>query len=121
MSTKFRPNRSVPPAQTCVLTECMGLISGAWAPNVVWYLRGGPRRFNELRVDIPPVSAKVLTQRLRELEARGLVHRAVQPTSPPAVEYSLTRFGTELIPALEAIVAVGNKLKTRRRRPGRST
>ena len=116
MSLKVRKNRSTPPPPTCLLTECMSLIAGAWAPNVIWHLRAGPRRFNELRIDIPPVSAKVLTQRLRELEARGLVRRAVQATSPPSVEYSLTSFGEELVPALEAIVTVGHRLKSIQRR-----
>jgi DNA-binding HxlR family transcriptional regulator len=90
----------------------MMIIAGAWAPNVIWHLREGPRRFSELRIDIPPVSAKVLSQRLRELEMRGVVRRSIQPTSPPSVEYSLTPLGVELIPALDAIVQVGHKLKT---------
>src|SRR5215475_13032908 len=111
MSLKVRKNRSLPPPEPCLLTECMMIIAGAWAPNVIWHLREGPRRFSELRLDIPPVSAKVLAQRLRELEERGVVHRSVQPTSPPSVEYSLTSLGLELVPALDAIVKVGHKLK----------
>lgn len=66
-----------------------------------------------MRVDIPPVSAKVLSARLTELKARGLIDRKVLPTSPPSVEYWLTSYGQELIPALEAIVEVGHKLKAR--------
>lgn len=113
MSLKVRKNRSAPPPETCELTECMAIIRGAWAPNVIWHLREGPRRFSELRIDIPPVSAKVLSQRLRELQGRGVVRRSVQPTSPPSVEYSLTQLGKELIPALDAIVKVGHRLKKR--------
>lgn len=94
-----------------MLTECMQVISGAWAPNVIWSLRAGPRRFNELKVDIPPVSSKVLSQRLSELQERGVINRHVKPTSPPSVEYELTALGEELIPALEGIVIVGHKLK----------
>lgn len=89
------------------------MIGGAWTPNVIWHLSDGPRRFSELRTDIPPISAKVLTQRLRELEARGVVHREVKPTSPPSVEYSLTDLGEELLPAIRAIVRVGERLKER--------
>ncbi|MQP65313.1 transcriptional regulator [Niveispirillum sp. SYP-B3756] len=111
MSLKLRKNRSAPPPEPCALTECMTIIAGAWAPNVIWHLRAGPRRFNELRLDIPPVSAKVLSQRLRELEGRGVLTRTLQPTSPPSVEYALTPLGLELIPALDAIVEVGHKLK----------
>ena len=111
MSLKVRKNRSAPPPEPCVLTECMSIIAGAWAPNVIWHLRAGPRRFSELRLDIPPVSAKVLSQRLKELGARGVVARTIQPTTPPSVEYALTPLGHELVPALNAIVEVGHKLK----------
>ncbi len=111
MGLPLRKNRVPPPAGPCVLTQCMALLSGAWAPNVIWYLAGGPRRFGELRHDIPMVSARVLTARLREMEAKGLILREVRDTSPPSVEYSLTELGRELLPAIHAIVAVGTKLK----------
>lgn len=112
MSLKVRKNQSAPPPERCALGECMAVIAGAWAPHVIWYLRAGARRFSELRVDIPFVSAKVLSQRLRELESRGVVLRHVRPTKPPSVEYSLTALGHDLVPALQAIAEVGHKLKT---------
>lgn len=111
MALKLRKNQSPAPPPSCPLTECMAVIGGAWTVNVIWHLRAGPRRFSELRVDIPPISPKVLTTRLRELEQRGVVRRQVKPTSPPSVEYSLTDLGQELVPAIEAIVLVGEKLK----------
>ena len=114
MALKMRKNLSPKPPTPCSLTQCMQVISGAWAPNVIWSLRAGPRRFNELKADIPPVSGKVLSQRLSELEGRGVLLRHVRPTSPPSVEYELTDLGQDLIPALEAIVEVGHKLKVRR-------
>ena len=96
----------------------MKLLGGVWTPNLVWYLTGGPRRFGELRSDIPRISAKVLTARLRALEEKGVVERHVVPTSPPSVEYELTELGRELIPVIDAIVRVGAKLKIKHRRPG---
>ena len=71
MGLKVRKSRApaVPPA--CPLTLCMALLGGAWTPNVIWYLSGGPRRFGELRADIPRISAKVLSARLRELEEKA--------------------------------------------------
>jgi DNA-binding HxlR family transcriptional regulator len=114
MGLKVRKNAAPPPA--CPLSECMALLQGAWAPNVIWYLRAGPRRFGELRVDLPRVTAKILSARLRELEARGVVARTVRPTSPPSVEYALTHLGQQLLPAIEAIVAVGLALKGQGRR-----
>ena len=58
------------PHPMCPLSDCMAFIGGAWTPNILWHLAQGPRRFSELRADMPLVSAKVLTQRLRELEER---------------------------------------------------
>lgn len=113
MALKIRKNRSPAPPNECPLSKCMEVLKGAWTPNIIWFLSGGPRRFNELRVDIPKVSAKVLTARLRDLEAKGVIHREVKPTSPPSVEYSLTDLGEQLIPAINAIADVGHKLKTR--------
>ena len=111
---KHRPSRVEPPPGTCPLTECMAFMGGAWTPNILWYLREGPRRFNELRGDIGGVSAKVLSARLRRLHADGVVDRRVMDTSPPTVEYELTDLGRELLPAVEAIVAVGYRIKERR-------
>lgn len=111
MALKMRHNKSPQPPQPCMLTECMSVIAGAWAPNVIWSLRAGPRRFSELRTDIPPISAKVLSARLSELEERGVLVRHVRRTSPPSTEYELTPLGAELIPALDAIVQVGYRLK----------
>jgi DNA-binding HxlR family transcriptional regulator len=111
---RYRKSRVVPPPEYCPLTECMALLGGAWTPNVLWYLREGPRRFNELRGDIGGVSAKVLADRLQRLSGDGVVERRVMPTAPPTVEYELTDLGHELLPAVDAIVRVGHQLKTRR-------
>ena len=111
MPLKVRKNVAPPPASGCPVASCMELLGGAWTPNVIWCLSGEPRRFGELRADIPPISAKVLSTRLRELEVKGVVARTVVPTSPPSVEYRLTPLGRELIPAINAIVEIGHKLK----------
>lgn len=110
MALKLRKSQVARPPM-CALTQCMALLRGAWAPNVVWHLRGGPRRFGELRVDIPLVSPKILSARLRELEDRGVIDRRVLASSPPSAEYDLTDLGRDLVPALDAIVKVGAKLK----------
>lgn len=110
MSLRMRKTKVAEPPM-CPLSECMRLLRGAWAPNVIWYLSQDSRRFGELRLDIPRVSARVLSARLRELESKGVVARTVVPTTPPSVEYALTELGRELVPAIEAIVNVGRKLK----------
>lgn len=110
MSLRMRKTKVAPPE--CPLTECMTLIGGAWTPNIIWYLSASDRRFSELRRDIPVVSAKVLSARLRELESKGVISRSVMPTSPPSVEYSLTDLGRELVPAIAAIMRIGVRLKS---------
>ena len=89
-------------------------LGGAWTPNIIWYLREGPRRFNELRRDMRGVSGKMLSQRLQRLQADGMVAAPSCPTSPPTVEYELTDLGIEVLPAVDAIVEVGHRLKARR-------
>ncbi|MEC9346572.1 MAG: helix-turn-helix domain-containing protein [Pseudomonadota bacterium] len=111
MPLKVRKNPCPPPPNECPLSECLSIIRGVWTPNIIWYLGGGPRRFGELRVDIPGISAKMLTARLRELEDRGVLDRHVMPTSPPSVEYNLTALGRELLPVLESMAHVSHKLK----------
>jgi len=113
MPLPVRHNKVSSPLPACPVTTCMTLLGGAWAPNVIWYLSAHPRRFGELRVDIPKISARVLSARLRELESKGVVARRVMPTSPPSVEYELTELGRELLPAIQAIIAVGAKLVRR--------
>ena len=91
----------------------MKLLGGAWTPNLVWHLSAEPRRFSELRTDVPRISAKVLSGRLRGLEEKGVVTRTVVASTPPSVEYALTDLGRELIPVIQAIVRVGLRLKER--------
>ncbi|MCX7515376.1 winged helix-turn-helix transcriptional regulator [Frateuria hangzhouensis] len=110
MGLPLRKSKVAAPPPACPLTESLSLLRGAWAPNVIWYLSAEPRRFGELRHDIPRISARVLSARLRELESRGLVTRKVLDTSPPSAEYALTPLGRELLPAIEALARVGRKL-----------
>lgn len=111
MALKVRKNRA--PKPLCPIGQCMTFLGMAWTPNIIWNLSAGARRFSELRHDIPAVSAKVLTQRLREMEERGVLNRRVMPTSPPSVEYELTELGREFMPVIEAIMDVGHRLKAR--------
>jgi DNA-binding HxlR family transcriptional regulator len=111
MPLPMRKSKVLAREEKCPIGTCMDLLGGAWSPNVIWYLSEGPRRFSELQVDMRPISAKMLSQRLKELERKGVVRRRVLDTSPPSVEYSLTGLGQELVPAIEAIAHVGFKLK----------
>lgn len=111
MSLKIR--KRVAPLPGCPMSKCMALLGGLWSPEIIWCLSNGPRRFSELLRDNPTLTAKVLTSRLRDLEARGVLERNVMPTSPPSVEYALTSLGRELLPAITSIVEVGTRLLLR--------
>ena len=118
MALRVRKNKAIiPPA--CPIDEGVKLLGGAWAPHVIWYLSQQPRRFSELRKDIPRISARVLSARLRDLQDRGVITRTPLVTSPPSAEYSLTELGRELLPALTALVGVALKLQpvAQRKRP----
>ncbi len=111
MGLKVRKSRAPPPPPGCPMAACMAVIGGAWTPSVIWKLSGEPRRFGELARDIPGISPKMLTVRLRALEEKGVVLRDVVPTLPPSVEYSLSKLGRELIPVIDSIVRVGTQLR----------
>jgi len=81
----------------CPMDDILRLIMGPWTTYILWILETqGPQRFGQLKAEMPKISSKVLTDRLRHLEASGLVHRDYRPTIPPAVTYSLTDRGHEL-------------------------
>ncbi|MGH8129682.1 MAG: winged helix-turn-helix transcriptional regulator [Steroidobacteraceae bacterium] len=111
MALKMRKSKAPPPPVGCPMATCMSVLGGAWTPSVIWKLSGGPRRFGELNKDIPGISPKMLTARLKELGEKGVVIRKVVPTSPPSVEYSLSELGRELLPVINSIVKVGTRLK----------
>jgi DNA-binding HxlR family transcriptional regulator len=64
---------------------------------LVMTLASGPKRFNQLRRDVPDISQKMLTQTLRDLQRDGMVARRVFDTKPPSVEYRLTPLGASII------------------------
>ena len=111
MALKVRRSKAPPPPPGCPMAACMAVLGGAWTPSLVWKLSGDPRRFGELMRDIPGISPKMLTARLRDLERKGVVVRSVLPTSPPSVEYSLSELGRELIPVINTIVRVGTRIR----------
>ena len=78
------------------ISTLLSRIGDKWTVLVVATLGDGPRRFNELRREIPSVSQRMLTLTLRNLERDGLVNRTVTPTIPPRVDYELTGLGKSL-------------------------
>jgi len=93
----------------CAVELAIDVIGGRWKPLILYHLRGGTRRFGELRRLLPTISQTVLTRQLRELENDGVVSRKVYPVVPPRTEYSLTPSGAELLPALDLLWKWGHK------------
>ena len=87
----------------CPVATTIDLIGGKYKALILWHLSSDTLRFSQLRDRIPDATPKMLTQQLRELEAKDLIHREVYPVVPPKVEYSLTRLGISLLPILVAM------------------
>jgi DNA-binding HxlR family transcriptional regulator len=83
--------------------EIMDLVGNKWTLLLVYGLAGGPLRFSELKRYAAPISQKMLTQKLRELERFGMIERTVWPTTPPKVDYALTDLGTSFLDAASII------------------
>jgi DNA-binding HxlR family transcriptional regulator len=88
---------------SCPVELTVDVVGGRWRTVILSRLKEGVHRYGELRRLIPGVSEKMLTQRLRELEADGLVSRRDLGTVPPHVEYDLTDEGRSLAPVLQAL------------------
>ena len=80
----------------------------AWAGAVVQAILDGNERFNDIARAIPGVTDGMLSARLRELCARGLVERVVAPGPPVGVSYRLTSAGRDVAPVLDAVRAFGH-------------
>lgn len=88
----------------CPLDAVLRLIMGPWTTYILWLLQTkGPLRFGQIKAEMGRISSKVLTERLRQLEASKLVTRTYTPTIPPSVTYALTARGHELKGVLEGI------------------
>jgi DNA-binding HxlR family transcriptional regulator len=87
------------PARGCcpLYHEAIEMIGRRWTGAIIEVLlHGGPRRFNEIAQAIPELSDRLLSERMKELEARGVVRRIVHAGPPIRVEYGLTDMGCDL-------------------------
>jgi DNA-binding HxlR family transcriptional regulator len=87
----------------CGLAHALELLGERWAMLVLRELAYGPRRFSELKADLQGISANVLTQRLSELEARGLVRKIKLPPPASVQVYQATEWGLEAVPVIASL------------------
>ncbi len=97
----------------CPVQTCLNFISDKWKILIIRDLIDGTKRFNELKKSLAPVTQKMLTQQLREMEQDGIINRKVYPVVPPKVEYSLTELGYSLVPVIEVMKKWGQDFKER--------
>jgi DNA-binding HxlR family transcriptional regulator len=88
----------------CPFEPVVDLVFGRWTSHVLWTLATkGRLRFSELHAQLPAVTPRVLTERLRKLERDGFLRRSYYREIPPRVEYEITPLAETLIPALRVL------------------
>ena len=97
--------RVVAERRTCCVYyhRAVELIGKRWSGAILAVLMDGPLHFSEIRRAVPDISDRLLSERLKELEAEGIVERRVIDGSPVHTEYSLTRKGQALEPSLRTL------------------
>lgn len=95
----------------CPVEYTASIIGNKWKIIILRDLLTGTKRYGELTRSVVGISAKVLTENLRDLEKDGIVNRKVYPVVPPKVEYSLTEKGLELKGVLDSMKIFGEKYK----------
>jgi DNA-binding HxlR family transcriptional regulator len=83
--------------------QAVELIGKRWTGAIVFVLLDGPLRFSEVKVLVPEISDRLLSERMKELEAEGIVERHVMDAMPVRVEYCLTEKGRALEPAVRSL------------------
>lgn len=95
-------------ASPCPVTFTTRIMGGKWKARIVWALtRSDVLRFSELRRSCPPISDRILSKELKELESWGLIARKEFAVVPPHTEYSLTDLGRTLEPIMAAMATWG--------------
>lgn len=83
--------------------NAFGLLGKRWTGLIIRTLLSGQKRFSDIAEAIPNMSARMLTERFKELEDEGIIIRKVYPETPVRIEYELTRKGLELEPVMDEI------------------
>ena len=104
-TTESDPDLSSAPRSSCCpfYHRAVELIGRRWTGAIVRVLMDGPMRFSEIAQSVPELSDRLLSERMKELERRGIVERTVHAGPPVRVEYALSPMGRELEPALSEL------------------
>jgi len=98
----------------CCASLTMGVIGGKWKTVILFHLRNGKLRYNELRKAMPHVTERTLSLQLKKLQDDGIISRRVYSKKPPLkVEYALTELGETLVPIINSIADWGDSVVVR--------
>ena len=103
LDPKGRKVVSEPCLEPCPIERGMRLLGGKWKGSILWHLKDGPVRFNDLARQLGGASKKMVNQRLKEMEEMGLLERRVLSTRPIAVAYAITDFGRSALDVLDQL------------------
>ena len=99
--------------QLMEINDALDILRGKWKIRIIGSLTFGKKRFKELQREVEGITAKMLSQELKELEQNELVKRTVLATTPVSVEYELTSYGTTLDAVIEGLRDWGAKHRKR--------
>jgi len=91
------------------IASAMQIIGNKWTALILRDLFGGPKRFCELERSVGAINPRTLSQRLDDLESKGIITRRSYAEVPPRTEYALTAKGTDLLPILRQMATWGTK------------
>lgn len=101
-----------PPCDTgCPVARAHEVLGGKWTTLIFRALLGGRLRYSALQRGLEGISPRMLAERLRMLEAQGLILRRQYPTIPPTTDYELTALGAQMAPVIAAMAAFGQALQ----------
>src|SRR5438105_3821473 len=104
-----QPNTIQCKARLVAMADALYAIGGKWKLRIIVALLDGDKRFNEMQRLIDGISAKMLSNELKDLELNGFVKRNVFTGTPVVVEYGLTDYSSTLQPVLQALSEWGSK------------
>ncbi len=90
-------------AEPCAIERGMRVLGGKWTGSILWHLQDEPVRFNDLARMVGGASKKMISERLKHLEAHGLVERRVLDTRPIGVAYGITSRGQTALRFLDEL------------------
>lgn len=93
----------------CPLQKFLNELGGKWNLVILWHLTEEKTGFNDLKKIIGPISAKVLSEKLKNLKKNKLITRKTLRGNPPHVKYELTKKGQSLLPIIKILHDWGDK------------